>query len=391
MSVEDRDTPKLFFVVSAAMGELFNAMYLLMGCGFRSAFALRQAAFELNQALPGKCYSYENASDLLTAIEAEKPDMVCLFSGYLIIDEKIMDVATLDDFVNHLLSSGIKVITSDPFLGLQSRVPTFDPHNPFEQVLSLPFTLAGGLLFGEAFLYFSGMPNLKRLPHVYVVDPDEPGDVQRLGFFNPYIRHYAMELEHSANGRTNGIPGRHPHWMFILGIGEYRSGIKTYGVEGFHNLLAHKLRETLTAGRQPVLLAPKICIDALSADASLSGCLFIHGVDYQRYMSLLIRAEYAFYWNIFSASILARLINFRPTFFLGNGHVASFTPQMFEKGMRRYYQNASLTYLQEIEVLSESKLAGLAAAQEDQLFRPVMQSLRDLPQPKAIIHQLLQN
>lgn len=394
MPPEDQTAPKLFFVVSAALGELFNAMYLLMGCGFRSVFALRDTTFELNHAsLPGQCYRYGNASDLLAAIAAEKPDMVCLFSGYLLIDEKIMDVAELDRFVDGLFEMGIKVITSDPFLGLSSRLPMFDPHNPLEQLLSLPLKLMGGFLFGPSFLYFSGMPSLKRVPHIYVVDPDEPGEIRRLAFFNPHIRIYASELDHSANAShpVDGIKRTGPRWMFILGNGEYGPQVKRDGAPGFHALVAQKLRETMAAGRQPVLFAPRACIEVLAADDSLSHCVLIHSCDFENYMSLLVGSEYVFYWNIFSASILARLVNSRPTFFFGTGHVADFNQEMFNKGVRRYYANARLTYLDQTHRLSETELAGLAALQEEQLFKPALENLCHLPAPNEMIRELLRD
>ena len=391
MVSDDQNSAKLLFVMSAAFGELFNAMYLVMGSGFRTVFALRDAHFSVNHAsLPGKTHHYETRSDLLAIIESEKPDMVCLFCGYLLIDEKVMDVAELDSFIDRLLELGIKVITSDPFLGLPSRVPTFDPNNPFEQLLSLPVKLMGGLLFGSSFLYFSEMPGLKRLPHVYVVEPDEPGETQRLAFFNPHIRRYASELDHSASLLQHQNGGRaKAHWMFIMGMGEYLPLVNRDGVQSVHALLAEKLRETLAAGRQPVLFAPKACIDALIADASLNHCVLLHTCDYNRYMSLLVGAEYVFYWNIFSASILARLVNHRPTFFFGTGHIAEFDQMMFDKGMRQYYKNARLTYLDQTHLLSQTELAKLALLQEEQMLKPVCDNLCHLPLPSEMIQRLL--
>jgi hypothetical protein len=392
MVPDDQNASKLLFVMSAAFGELFNAMYMVMGSGFRTVFALRDAQFLVNHtALPGKSLRYGNRADLLAIIESEKPDMVCLFSGYLLIDEKVMDVAELNSFIDHLLGRGIKVITSDPFLGLPSRVPMFDPNNPFEQLLSVPVKLVGGLLFGQSFLYFSGMPSLKRIPHVYVVEPDEPGETQRLGFFNPHIRRYASELADSASllKHQNGTTRSKQYWMFIFGKGEYLPLVNRDGVQHVHALLAEKLRETLEAGRLPVLFAPKDCIDALAADAILNHCVLLHTCDYNRYMSLLVGAEYVFYWNIFSASILARLVNHRPTFFFGTGHIAEFDQMMFDKGMRQYYKNARLTYLDQTHLLSQTELAGLALLQEEQMLKPVCDNLCHLPLPSEMIQRLL--
>ncbi|MCU1260261.1 MAG: hypothetical protein JWO80_3146 [Bryobacterales bacterium] len=63
------------------------------------------------------------------------------------------DFDQIDRLIEHLRQSGIKVITSDPFLGLAGRLPRIDPQNPFEQFLSLPMNLAGEMLIGPDFSY----------------------------------------------------------------------------------------------------------------------------------------------------------------------------------------------------------------------------------------------
>ena len=81
-----RSTPRLMFVLTAAFGELFNAMYMVRGCRLRTAFAMREPWYSLNRAgLPGPAYHFENYKSLVAAIEKEDPDVVCLFSGYLFV------------------------------------------------------------------------------------------------------------------------------------------------------------------------------------------------------------------------------------------------------------------------------------------------------------------
>jgi hypothetical protein len=165
----------------------------------------------------------------------------------------------------------------------------------------------------------------------------------------------------------------------------------TCGPPGFHSLLAQKLRETLAEGRKPVLIAPQPCIKALAADPSLSDSVLLEYCDYKRYMAILVGAEYAFYWNIFSASIIARLLNRGPTFFFSRGHLADANQNMFDKGMSRYYASAQLTYLDQTHRLSQQDLAGLAVLQEAQLFNPLIGNISRLPTPNEIIRQLLQD
>ena len=396
MSSEDQNAPKLLFLLSGADGELFNAMYMVMGCDFRTVFVLRDPSFSLNQnGLPGKCYLYQNVSDLLAIVEAEAPQVVCLFSGYLVVNDKMMDAEELDRFIAQMHSRGIKVITSDPFLGILSRLPPFDPHNPFEQFLAVPVRLGGMFFFGPQFPYFlstaANLRSLKRIPHVYIVDPDEAGDIRRVAFFNPKIRRYVSESGDSRNGSptTEVGLGAQTHWLFILGALEYRFQMDRCAAPGFHDLLAQKLRETLEEGSRPVLIAPTPCIEALAANASLNGSLLLDKCDYNRFMSLLIGAEYAFYWNIFSASTIARILNWGPTFFFASGHLADAYQPMFDKGISRYYANAHLEYRNQTKRLRREELAIHAALHETQLFNPFYENVRHLPSPNDIIHQLL--
>jgi hypothetical protein len=387
MSLDDRNSPKLLVIVSAAFGELFMANYFVSGSAFPVVFALCDAHFGLNYAgLPGRTHRYGDLADLLSIVEEESPQVVCMFSGYLLVHDRLLDQEGLDRFVEELLRRGIKVVTSDPFLGMASRFPYVNPKNPLEQILSLPFGLVGELLFGSLFPYLMRMgSSLKRVAHLYVVDPDEPGDVRRLMFFNPNIRRKSQQEGDRArvSQRDSG------DWLFILANSEYRPLID--GVDsGFVPLLAEKLRETLEEGRRPVLIAPKACIDILTEDVTLRKCVFLTNCDYNRYLSLLLGAEYVFYWNIFSASVIAPILNGVPTFFFGQGHVAEAHKLMYEKGLARYYANAKLTHLDQTNRLKQSELATHAVLQETQLFEPFYRNMCGLPAPDDVLRQLLE-
>ena len=395
MPTEDQSAPRLFFIVTAAFGELFNAMYMTMGCGFNTIFAMPDPMFTLNHSvLPGRSYQFEKLSDLVPVIDKEQPHIVCLFSGYLYIKDKITDFDHLDRLIEHLRQSGIKVITSDPFLGLTGRLPRINPQNPLEQFLSLPMKLAGEMLIGPDFSYMlRAAYSLGRLPHIYVIDPQEGGDAPRLAYFNPYIRCYSAELGDPSNDDLNGqrlSPDR-AWWLFILAGSDYWPQVQRDGTAAVHDMLARKLRETREQNKQPVLLAPKPCIEALAADASLSGCIFLDTCDYKRYMALLIGAEYVFYWNIFSASILGRLLNCRPAFFFARGHMADANALMMDKGISRYYAGVKIPYLDQTRALINSELAGLAASHEVEIFRPFLETVRHLPHPRTLIQQFLLN
>ena len=207
MRPDESGSPRLMFVLTAAFGELFNAMYMVMGCGFRTTFAMREPWYSLNRSgLPGTSYRFENIDSLMAAIEQENPDLVCLFSGYLYASDKIIEFGELDRLLKYLHDRRIKTVTSDPFLGLISRLPPLDHESPIGQILGLPMRLIGGAAFGSQFPYFlRARFVLKDLPHVYIVDPDERG-IKALPFYNPNILSYASESTAAKEAMNETLP-----------------------------------------------------------------------------------------------------------------------------------------------------------------------------------------
>ncbi len=67
----------------------------------------------------------------------------------------------------------------------------------------------------------------------------------------------------------------------------------------------------------------------------------LEAVPYAQFVDILLRAEYAFYWNVFSFSTLLRLMIGRPVFFFDRGHLARI--------VRGYYDAAVVCYFGGIE------------------------------------------
>ena len=218
MEPAERSIPRLMFVLTAAFGELFNAMYMIAGCRFHTAFAMREPWYSLNSSgLPGASYRFENFDGLLAAIEEERPDLVCLFSGYLYVKDQIFDFDGLDRLVTYLHARGTKVVSSDPFLGLITRLPVLDLQSPLGQIVTLPLRLGGEALFGPLFPYFLRIRTiLKDVPHVYIVDPEEHG-VRTLSFYNPNFCRSASDKpvsEQAEAADAANVPAR-PYWLFF--------------------------------------------------------------------------------------------------------------------------------------------------------------------------------
>src|SRR5687768_8174109 len=69
---------------------------------------------------------YRSAADILAAVKDCQPDIVCLFSGYLLSNNRLVDRRELAALVETLAASGVTVATSDFSLGLAPRLTPND-------------------------------------------------------------------------------------------------------------------------------------------------------------------------------------------------------------------------------------------------------------------------
>src|SRR6185436_4962368 len=75
--------------------------------------------------------------------------------------------------------------------------------------------------------------------------------------------------------------------------------------------------------------------------------------DFLRYV---LHAEYVFYWNVFSASILARLALNRPVFFFDQGHMARLIAPLYDAGVQLHFGGKEPTYLDPTGLLEPDDL-----------------------------------
>jgi hypothetical protein len=102
----------------------------------------------------------------------------------------------------------------------------------------------------------------------------------------------------------------------------------------------------------------------------------------------MLGAEYVFYWNVFSNSVLARVANRLPVFFFDCGHMAYAIPPLLEVGLRRYYPGCTLPFLDPRRPLAPGELAAEAARQEPGL-EGARANVRRSPPPDVMVAELL--
>jgi hypothetical protein len=110
--------------------------------------------------------------------------------------------------------------------------------------------------------------------------------------------------------------------------------------------------------------------------------------DYQRYMSLLLFAEYAFCWNAASSSSLYRLVNGLPVFFFDRGHVSRWFKSFFDRTVEFLYRGHTPTILDHREPLIPSRLQALAQAYRESAG-DIVRQLKRLPEPEEMVAQVL--
>ena len=372
--------PKLLFVLSNDYGELSNALYVLRGTGLHAVLLLPERLFDTNRdALQVAAQRYTSPADVLAAVDREQPDVVFLFSAYLYAINGIFDLGAVEALLGELRRRPLRVVTSDPFLGLllEQRGALFSDRHPQRRALEDHFARLAA--------------HLASVTHLYLAPADGLAGTHKVALFNPQIISDAPSTQQRGPrlAARLGIDLRRPRWLFLLGSEDYGAQVTRLGRESFEAMLLSRLEDAAQAGRQPVLIAPQPCIDALArAGRAVDGLISLSFCGYDLFVDLLLEAEYVFYWNVLSNSLLARLANRLPAFFFDRGHLAHVMPALLHLGLKTYFPGAELMLLDQGQRLTTNALGALAAEQERSLDT-AFDNLRRSPTPRELIEQLM--
>ena len=371
---------KLLFVLSNDFGELSNVMHLVMGYEFRPVVLMPERLFAVNTdtlALPH--YRYSTCRDVTDHIENDRPDIVFLFSGYLYSINNIFSIDSLEALTAHLRRERHRIVTSDPFLGILSNLncSIFSDRHPRKRWLM------------EHFSRLSSM--LQDIPHLYLGNGGECAGSKRIHFFNKNI-----VLQPSVRSglrrelaRWVDLDAARERWLFVLSLEDYGLQVGLHGRARFDEMLIQKLQQTTREGRQPVLVAPQACIDSLEGkDASIEGSILLSFCGYHVFRLLALEAEHGFYWNIFSNSVLSRVMNHLPVYFFDPGHMVRAIPPLFASGMKQYYAGSEPVYLKLQADLESEELAVLGAKQE-RTMSGARENFWRSPGPDEVVEELL--
>ena len=380
MTDKDSDKAKLLFILSNDYGELFDAMCFVMGLRFDPVFLMPPKLFKVNHTtLPYPVHCYNSASDIRSIVEKEKPDIVLLFSGYLYVMNNIMNAEALEKLIAQWRDQNLKVATSDPFLGMMSAIEddTFSDRHPGHEWLKSHFSWLSRLLQDFPHIYHSTLP-LKTAKGV--------------SFFNSNIILQPSEISCRRKQLLEWSPvrGAKDRWLFVLSPEDYGIQMRTYGEDRFLELLRRMLSDAAEVGRQPVLMAPQSCLAALQASGKrVEDLIALPSCSFTLFMLLLYEGEYVFYWNMFSASIVARALNGKPFFVFDRGHLARVIKPFGAVAMRHFYPDCEIELLEQKDALALEQLAQLAARQEKGIFEPARRNFARSPSPERIVREIV--
>lgn len=357
------DSARLLFVISGDYGELSNALYLLAGQPFadRATVALTERLYESNAGtLPCATRQYTSVEDLLQLVDETQPAVVFLFSGYLFSFSSPVTIDGLERLVAHLHQRGIRIVTSDPFLGGLGRPDSAtwlgNLHPPFVKAHEL----------------------LKDTVHFYPVPCERLASaVTAISVFNP------------RSDDTVPHPGiSTPFWLFVLSNQEYGIQTEKHGAAEFVADVARRLADAARLGKQPVLIGPAALVDSVrSRDETPGNAVLVSFCRHDLFTWLAVNAEHAFYWNLFSNSIVLRFGNARPTFFFDVGHLGR-QPWLYELAVENYFLGWRPVCLDHRQPLTPLLLNMWTGLYREQVAR-VSEHFRRSPSAASVVEGLL--
>lgn len=389
---------RLLFILDNDFGELTTVMYLLQGQELmeRSTALLPERIYVPNKdRLKLPVQQYENLADILAVCDRDNPDIVFLCTGYLFSTHGTLKLDDLEELVSFLTKKGCAVVTCDPFMGMIG-------HPDFAQLVDIPIPVPddGDDLWALQLLKQAEQQRLihnltasreilKDLPHLYPVPtsaPETPTDlvgIDAVSFYNPCL------LE-SESAPASAESDDQPFWLFVLAFCDFEHQSIDLGIDRFVDSLAQRFEDVARAGRRVVFIAPKECLNQMDGRMPSSNNVeLLSFCDYDRFTSLLLGAEFAFYWNAVSHSILLRLLNAKPVFLFNKGHLARGVKKIYPRIIDCYYQGREPIYLDPMAPLLLPELSQLSTQYCEQ-SKLISEGLQKAPTPDEVIDALSQ-
>jgi len=382
--------PESLLVVSHDFGELANARQWTEGGELDCRVLLPARLQQLNAGVFAEATSYASAEDLLRALDEHAPRWLLLFTGYLLASQPTVGVPGLRRLLEEAARRGVRVATTDPFLGLIPRRidDLFSSRLPNAGPMRTHFHEVGRLLEAQDHLFLA--PTAGRI------------DRSAEAFFHPAyhaaVRNDAADALPAADPAATAqhAAASWPLWLFVLSGEDGQQQVSRWGEATFCRMLVDRIRDGHRCQRRTVFLgptglvrrvqsmleaAPAATADGTHAHAGRDFC----GLD--EFRALQSVAEHAFYWNPLSNSIVSRLVRGQSIFFLDEGHMARAMPALASVAMNHYFQGLTPRVMRLDETWSLDALEA-AHHQQRQQLAPARDAVLGLPTPAIVQRRL---
>jgi hypothetical protein len=156
----------------------------------------------------------------------------------------------------------------------------------------------------------------------------------------------------------------------------------------FVSRLVERLEDGVALGREVLMIGPEILVVAVRERLGNRPGIGIRSeAPYASYMQDLMRAEYAFYWNYFSFSIMHRVLANLPVLFFDEGHLPHILPAVGEAGVRMFYDGWRPPVLPMGGRLDEEDLERRAREATHE-FRRIAEGMRRSPSPDELLRRV---
>lgn len=372
---------RLLVVVSGDFGELGAALFWLQG--LRTSVPPRVLLpAVLARAAPTEGGAdfriYEGIDDIRRHLDDFKPDTVLLTTGYLLAINSGLRFFEVISLVRQLERAQTTLLTSDPFLGLPPWPALPDWRDWWRSGL-LNTVAQQVYLVGLACRVWPMRHLMRKTWHVY------PAPTQRLPSL-AHRRHRAYcpappPLAEVAEPSTANQP---PVWLFVLSRVDLALVQRLDGAAFVDDLLA-RLRETVQLGRRAVFIGPAGLAQAIQAhfrdEPRVSA---FSTLTHTAYLQWLMAAEWAFFWNVLSFSLMHRVLAGQPVFFFDHGHFTHLFPAVAAAGERLFY-GGWRPPVRRLGLAFSLPDMQADAHQTAQAFQAISDSLKRSPTPQEVL------
>ncbi len=356
---------KVLFITSQDFGELGLATFFSRNQPFQSVFVVPVAKRAYFDEVVDLLYTYSTVTELERLIDREKPDVISLNTGYLIVNGGLATMADFQSFYAYLKTLNCPIITTDPFVRVYDSYP------------ECSFALNGRALDNlKAEMSFLN-EFLKDLPHVYGF-PSSCGLEAAYSFYNDRFCSPEKKCSEESANRNQ--------WFFVLGELDSKLLLEKYG-EDFIRILANRLVEVCGNPDNTVFCVfPKNIADTLrELFTPLKNIQVMDYVSLNEFETLVRTSDVVFYWNVFSNSILLCYYYDVPFLCFDKGHIANLSEDLFNHMSEGIYRSGKPEFIDFFEPMEPSLDDLLEKHFSRENRQRILDEYRRLPSPQTVL------